>query len=69
MGPAAELLTECDVMTMGGFIGRTKDGTTTTYERGGTDRTAADLGILFCRTYDTRIDFEKDSAVVSADPR
>ena len=41
----------------------------TTYERGGTDRTAADLGILFHRIYETSIDWEKDSAVVSADPR
>ena len=44
-------------------------GLTTTYERGGSDRTAADLGILFHKKYDTRIDFEKDSAVVSADPK
>ncbi len=65
-----EKLVECnDVVTIGGFIGKTLDGITTTYERGGSDRTAADLGILFHKKYDTRVDFEKDSAVVSADPK
>ncbi len=52
-----------------GFIGKTEDNITTTYERGGSDRTAADLGILFHKKYETSIDFEKDSAVVSADPK
>lgn len=60
---------ENDVVTIGGFIGKTRDGVTTTYERGGTDRTAVDLGILFHKTHNTSIDFEKDSAVVSADPK
>ncbi|TBR10004.1 MAG: aspartate kinase [Candidatus Nitrosotenuis sp.] len=67
--PVERLLRENDVLSFGGFIGKTVDGTETTYERGGSDRTAADLGILFHKKYDTRIDFEKDSAVVSADPR
>ena len=58
-----------EVVCMGGFIGKTADGVITTYERGGSDRTAADLGILFHRQYDTSIDFEKDSSVVSADPK
>ncbi|MCY4490215.1 MAG: aspartate kinase [Thaumarchaeota archaeon] len=65
----AKKVHENDVVTIGGFIGKTIDGTTTTYERGGTDRTAADLGILFHKEYSTSIDFEKDSAVVSADPK
>jgi aspartate kinase len=47
----------------------TIDNVTTTYERGGSDRTAADLGILFHKKYETSVDFEKDSAVVSADPK
>src|SRR3989338_8824951 len=64
----AKLVEENEVVTIGGFIGKTPDGITTTYERGGSDRTAADLGILFHKKYDTRIDFEKDSSVVSADP-
>ena len=64
-----KLLEENDVVTIGGFIGKTTDGITTTYERGGSDRTAADLGILLHKKYDSRIDFEKDSAVVSADPK
>ena len=64
-----KLLEGNDVITIGGFIGKTIDGTETTYERGGSDRTAADLGILFNKKYNTRIDFEKDSAVLSADPR
>jgi aspartate kinase len=63
------MLEKNDVLTIGGFIGKTVDGLETTYERGGSDRTAADLGILFSKKYNTRIDFEKDSAVFSADPR
>ena len=63
------LLEKNDVLSMGGFIGKTVDGLETTYERGGSDRTAADLGILFNKKYNIRIDFEKDSAVLSADPR
>ena len=58
-----------EVVTIGGFIGKTVDSVTTTYERGGSDRTAADLGILFHKKYETSIDFEKDSSVVSADPK
>jgi aspartate kinase len=64
-----KLVEDNDVVTIGGFIGKTVDGVTTTYERGGSDRTAADLGILFHKKYDTSVDFEKDSAVVSADPK
>ncbi len=69
MGKTEELLEKNEVVTIGGFIGKTVDGVTTTYERGGSDRTAADLGILFHKKYETSIDFEKDSAVVSADPK
>lgn len=69
MGHAEELVAQNEVVCMGGFIGRTADGTVTTYERGGSDRTAADMGILFHKKYDTRIDFEKDSSVFSADPK
>jgi len=69
MDKTAELVKENEVVTIGGFIGKTVDGVTTTYERGGSDRTAADLGILFHKKYETSIDFEKDSAVVSADPK
>ena len=69
MDKIAELVENNQVVTIGGFIGKTVDGITTTYERGGSDRTAADLGILFHKKYETSIDFEKDSAVVSADPK
>lgn len=65
----SELIENNQVVTIGGFIGKTVDGVITTYERGGSDRTAADLGILFHKKYETSIDFEKDSAVVSADPK
>ena len=58
-----KILEENDVVTIGGFIGKTVEGVTTTYERGGSDRTAADLGILFHKKYETRIDFEKDSEI------
>jgi aspartate kinase len=67
--PLEKILQENEVISIGGFIGKTVDGVETTYERGGSDRTAADLGILLHKKYDTIIDFEKDSAVVSADPR
>ena len=67
--PLEKLLQENDVISIGGFIGKTKDGIMTTYERGGSDRTAADIGILFHKKYETSIDFEKDSSVVSADPK
>jgi len=67
--PLEKLLQENDVISIGGFIGKTKDGIMTTYERGGSDRTAADLGILFHKKYETSIDFEKDGSVVSADPK
>jgi aspartate kinase len=69
LGPLEEMVKNNQVVSIGGFIGKTVEGIETTYERGGSDRTAADLGILFHKKYDTRIDFEKDSAVVSADPR
>ena len=69
MDKTVELVDKNEVVTIGGFIGKTVDDVTTTYERGGSDRTAADLGILFHKKYDTSIDFEKDSAVVSADPK
>ncbi len=69
MGKIAQMVEENEVVTIGGFIGKTVDSITTTYERGGSDRTAADLGILFHKKYETSIDFEKDSAVVSADPK
>ena len=64
-----ELITQNDVISIGGFIGKTEDGIITTYERGGSDRTAADIGILFHKKYETIIDLEKDSSVVSADPK
>lgn len=67
--PLEQLLKENEVVSIGGFVGKTVDGIETTYERGGSDRTAADIGILFHKKYDTTIDFEKDSAVVSADPK
>ncbi len=63
------LIDENQIVTIGGFIGRTKDGIITTYERGGSDRTAADLGILLHKKFDIKIDLEKDSSVVSADPK
>ena len=53
------LLDENNVITIGGFIGRTTDGTITTFERGGSDRTAADLGILLDKKFDVKIDLEK----------
>ena len=64
-----KMLEKNDVISIGGFIGRTKDGIMTTYERGGSDRTAADLGILLHKKFNIEIDLEKDRSVVSADPK
>jgi aspartate kinase len=69
VGHLIDLIDHSDVVSMGGFIGRTVDGLETTYERGGSDRTAVDIAILLHDHYDLKIDFEKDSAVLSADPR
>src|SRR5919202_2045331 len=63
------LVASSEVVSMGGFIGKTVDGLETTYERGGSDRTAADIAILLHGSYHTKIDFEKDNAVLSADPK
>lgn len=70
-GHLIELIEKNDVVSMGGFIGKTADGLETTYERGGSDRTAADIAIILSshKGYETRISFEKDSAVLSADPK
>jgi aspartate kinase len=64
-----ELVDHNEVVSIGGFIGKTIDGIETTYERGGSDRTAADAAILLQDSYDISLDFEKDSAVLSADPK
>ena len=48
------LLDENNVITIGGFIGRTMDGAITTFERGGSDRTAADLGILLNKKFECK---------------
>jgi aspartate kinase len=64
-----ELIEKNSVVTIGGFIGKTVDGLETTYERGGSDRSAADVAILLNENYNTELDFEKDNAVFSADPK
>jgi aspartate kinase len=69
LNPLINTLKRRDVLCIGGFIGKTVDGLETTYERGGSDRSAADLGILLSSKYNVVIDFEKDNAVLSADPK
>jgi aspartate kinase len=64
-----DLIEKNDIVTLGGFVGKTVDGLETTYERGGSDRTAADVAILLTKEYDTELDFEKDNVVLSADPK
>ena len=66
-----EMLNAHDVVCIGGFIGKTMDGLESTYERGGSDRTAADIAILLYDKYgkDMLLSFEKDSSVLSADPK
>lgn len=63
------LVEENEILCMGGFIGKTPDGLETTYERGGSDRSAADLAILLSSKFNILIDFEKDNSVLSADPK
>src|ERR671913_316253 len=64
-----KLLEENEVISIGGFIGKTIDGLETTYERGGSDRTAADIAIILYDEFKTQIDFEKDNVVLSTDPK
>src|ERR671910_1293254 len=64
-----KLLEENEVISIGGFIGKTIDGLETTYERGGSDRTAADIAIILYDEFKVQIDFEKDNIVLSADPK
>jgi aspartate kinase len=64
-----QLLEKNEVISVGGFIGKTIDGLETTYERGGSDRTAADIAIILYDEFKTQIDFEKDNVVLSADPK
>jgi aspartate kinase len=64
-----QLLEKNEVISIGGFIGKTIDGLETTYERGGSDRTAADIAIILYDEFKTQIDFEKDNVVLSADPK
>jgi len=64
-----DLVERNEIVCLGGFIGKTVDGLETTYERGGSDRTAADTAILLHGRYEMKVDFEKDSAVLSADPK
>jgi aspartate kinase len=44
-------------------------GRETTFERGGSDRTAIDLGLLLKPRYDVSVDLEKENIVMSADPK
>jgi len=64
-----DLVSKNDVVSIGGFIGKTIDGLETTYERGGSDRSAANMAMLLHDNYDVELDFEKDNAVLSADPK
>ncbi len=64
-----EYINEGKVPIVGGFIGKTIYGRETTYERGGSDRTAVDLGIVLSHVYNVTVDFEKDSMVMSANPK
>ena len=45
--PLIRLVKENDVLCIGGFIGKTLDGLETTYERGGSDKSAATWGFYY----------------------
>ena len=68
-GHLIDLVNHNEVVSIGGFIGKSIDGLETTYERGGSDRTATDIAILLQSYFDAKVDFEKDSGVLSADPK
>lgn len=63
-----DLLDDGYVPSIGGYIGSTENGLETTFERGGSDRTAADLAVLLSETYRVTIDLEKEDVVRSAHP-
>ena len=69
LAPTIDKIENNLVTCLGGFIGKSVGGQMTTYERGGTDRSAADMGILLHKHYNVRITWVKDSVVVSADPQ
>ena len=58
-----------NIPCIGGYIGITEDGLETTYERGGSDRTAVNLSMLLHEEYDVILDFEKEGVVLNADPK
>lgn len=67
--PLLELINNHQVVCIGGFVGKTVDGQETTFERGGSDRTAVDLAVLLRDHFDVDVSFEKDSIVYSGDPK
>src|SRR6187200_2420714 len=52
-----DLVNHNEVVSIGGFIGKSIDGLETTYERGGSDRTATDIAILLQSHFDPKVDF------------
>ena len=68
IGPLVDAIDKHSVVAVAGFIGRSTLDLETTFERGGSDRTAVDLGILLQDRYAVTVDFEKDTAVLSAEP-
>lgn len=68
IAPLVRRIEEGHVATMGGFVGRTTSGRETTFERGGSDRSATDLGVLLTVCFDVLVDLEKESVVLSVDP-
>jgi aspartate kinase len=69
VGLLAEHLAAGELPVIGGYIGVTRDGLETTFERGGSDRTAADLAVLLAAHYQVTLHFEKEEIVMSGDPR
>jgi aspartate kinase len=69
VGLIAEHLEAGELPVIGGYIGVTRDGLETTFERGGSDRTAADLAVLLAAHFHVTLDFEKEEIVMSGDPR
>lgn len=49
-----DLVNHNEVVSIGGFIGKSIDGLETTYERGGSDRTATDIAILLQSHFEDR---------------
>ena len=67
--PLTNLLNEGNIVSIGGFMGMTRDGLTTLLGRGGSDQTAIFLSILLRDHFNVKTVLLKETPVQSADPK